>query len=485
MPQTVENDHADSDAKVDEAKKEHDPELKHEEAPQTPARESSPKIEFEPTPMPWSVASFPVFGDADQPRVTAFSTKTPLQEVSDTSLNRTPTNVKPQDVWVTPGVKGDEFDMFQFLHDEYQPDVGAVDLDGHLWGYKSDLTASVRLLMSSEAARRLSKFCISLEDNVEITGPTSFPICLISVHSSELYGADHPREVLRKNLLADQKYRFQPVFAIPREEFMFPGEEFLKGSKLAEDLDDTIITLNPYEHGAMESVIGISGTLNHISRVIRFFSVRSRSSVVQLLIGNLSHSDREDRAAICRSLRPGVEIGKGFLPGSSESVVSIPVTVGAHGDGQRWSVEPRLDALAKLCYLNNCQAVNEFCSEYEPVMPIVEYGGLWTQPVFCYDYPDVMATESEGEEYGSEEGEELFAPEATLEGIYQTDIVLPRLNPKTQQIHGEVKRLSEKFGITTRTSNVNSGLVSGTRVDLAGDKDKVQKLVESVRNIVQ
>lgn len=125
-------------------------------------------------------------------------------------------------------------------------------------------------------------------------------------------------------------------------------------------------------------------------------------------------------------------------------------------------------------------------------MPIVEYGGLWTKPVFCYDYPDAMATESEGdgeEEQpitGSEIGSEFFTPDSVLErSVYQTDIVLPRFNQKTQLIHGEVKRLSEKLGITTRTSNVNSGLITGTRVDLAGDRDKVQKLVDTVRDIAQ
>lgn len=446
------------------------------------------------TRMSWSVASFPVFGDTELPRAAAFTSKTPLQEISDASLNvqALSPHVKPEDVLATPGVKGECYDIFQFLHEEYQPEAGALNLDQHLWGYRSDLSASVRLLMSSDSARRLSKFCISLEGDVEISGPTTFPICLISVDSNGVYGGVHPREALRKNLLADHKYRFQPVFAIPREEFMFPGEEFLRSSKIAEDLEYTTIILNPYEHGALESVISISGSLNHISRIIRFFCVRSRTSVLQLLIGNLTHNERTDRAAVCCSIRPGVEIGKWSLPGSNESVVSIPITIGSSGDGNRWSIEPRLDAIAKLCYLNNNPPVEDFNSQYEPVMPIVEYGGLWTKPVFCYDYPDAMTTESEGdgeEEQpitGSEIGSEFFTPDSVLErSVYQTDIVLPRFNQKTQLIHGEVKRLSEKLGITTRTSNVNSGLITGTRVDLAGDRDKVQKLVDTVRDIAQ
>lgn len=502
VPQSEENAHAGSDTEPDPVK------VKHEEAtidtlgpPTVVAVATEPQgtiiASESSTQMPWSVASFPVFGDTELPRATAFTNKTPLQEISDASLNvqTSPPSVKPDDVTNAPAVKGEEYDMFQFLHEEYQPEVGALDLDAHLWGYRSDLSASVRILMSSESARRLSKFCISLEDNLEITEPTAFPVCLISVNSNELHGSVHPREALRKNLLADHKYRFQPVFAIPREEFMFPGEEFLRSSKLAEDLDYATVTLSPHEHGALESVIGINGSLNHISRIIRFFCVRSRSSVLQLLVGNLSHNVKTDRAAVCCSIRPGVEIGKGLLPGSNESVVSIPVTIGTNGNGHRWSVEPRLDALAKLCYLNNSQAANDFSSHYEPTMPIVEYGGLWTQPVFSYDYPDAMATESEGDDEvegdgvpvaGSEMGGELFTPDSVLErGIYQTDIVLPRFNQKTQHIHGEVKRLSEKLGITTRTSNVNAGLISGTRVDLAGDKEKVQKLVETVRDIVQ
>ncbi|KAG5357447.1 hypothetical protein CJU90_6283 [Yarrowia sp. C11] len=103
-----------------------------------------------------------------------------------------------------------------------------------------------------------------------------------------------------------------------------------------------------------------------------------------------------------------------------------------------------------------------------------------------------MATESEGDgdmrfpSEGPEVGLELFTPDSVSDkGIYQTDIILPRFNPKTQEIHGEVKRLSEQLGITTRTSTINSGLINGTRVDLAGNKENVQKLVETVRDIVQ
>lgn len=516
VPQAEENAHAGSDTEPDVMKVKHEEtttnpqELQTQEPPtQEPSTQELPAraaVKTEPqdaiiasgssTQMPWSVASFPVFGDTELSRSTTFSTKTPLQEIADATLNvqMSPPPPKPDNVTVSPAVIGEDYDMFQFLHEEYQPEAGALDLDAHLWGYKCDLPASVRLLMSSESTRRLSKFCISLEGNLEITEPTVFPVCLISVNSNELYGSVHPRMALRKNLLADHKHRFQPVFAIPREEFMFPGEEFLRSSKLAEDLEYATVTLNPHEHGALESVIGISGSLNHISRIIRFFCVRSRSSVLQLLVGNLSHKDKTDRAAVCCSIRPGVEIGKGLLPGSNESVVSIPVTIGTNGNGHRWSVEPRLDALAKLCFLNNSQAVDDFSSHYAPVIPIVEYGGLWTQPVFCYDYPDAMATESEGDGdgeddgvpvAGAEMGSELFIPDSVFKrDVYQTDIVLPPFNQKTQHIHGEMRRLSDKLGISTRTSNVNAGLVRGTRVDLAGDKDKVQKLVETVRDIV-
>lgn len=456
-------------------------------------------------PSSWSVASFPLFGDTPQNKrslvlgdITPSTLNITTKENSEKLFTLAPIKFEPDNDDLLAGMdtlttnaaaewemaEEEEYDVFQFLNDDCRPDPAIGNRNRHLDGYHPNRFVSVKLLMSSESARRLSKFCVSLEESVVIGKPTRFPVCLVTLNTSELYGALHPQNSLYNSLRADHKYRFQPVFAVPREEFMFPGEEFILKTSLIEDLDTTVLFNAPVP-GAFEETVGISGSLNHVARLIRFFFIRSRSTILQLVVGTRNLVDRVDRLSLCRSLRAGVDMSHTVLPGSSDAVITIPMSVSSLSDGTRWSVEPRLDALAKLCYLNLYNGTDTFGSNsYEPTGAEIEYGGMWTQHVYNYDNVENMEADSGSTEGDSDDDSNPPEFEADDYALFHTDIVLPFFNHKTRETHEGFKRLSQQYGVSHSAVAVKQGLVVGTKVRLSGSKESVERLVSTVRDSV-